>query len=273
MKKLGILVIALAMLSVGFAMADPGMKPVPETQGISTSTSITGTGNLESSTELQWTITNLEPLGDVPPLDATESGSTYYANAYMEKTMNHASGDVGYNKELDVETAAVGTGLTNVQTTKIITFESASSRLTSEESIFIDGAGIAYAEPDTPIMCPFSAPEEGFTNPAFCNRAEAGSYIDMTVANVRTSADTRFIMPVADDKVELNYDIVVTDLEEVPSLGQADAYMEVVIREGRKTAKYPTGMFEEIKYTDSTSVFGAILFFEKDMHYESSPTR
>ena len=95
MKKLGILATALAMLSVGFAMADPGMKPVPETQGISTSTSIQGVGNLETSTTLMMTVSNAEPLGDIPPLDPQVSGSTYYVSAYEESTMNHGSGVVG----------------------------------------------------------------------------------------------------------------------------------------------------------------------------------
>ncbi len=274
MKILRILLIILAMLSVGFAMADPGMKPVPETQGISTSTSIKGVGNLETSTTLMIIGSSGEPLGDIPPLDSQVSGSTYYVNAYEEKSMNLGSGVVGYTKELDIETGAVGTGLSNVKSTRIITFDGGStSRLTSEESMFIAGSGMPYAEGDNPSICPFSGSEGGFSNPAFCNQAEAGSYIDMTVANVRTSTDSRFIVSSADSGVELNYDIVVTDLEGAPSTGGAEAYIKVIIREGRNSATYPTGMFEELKYSDSTSIFGDIMFFEKDMSYVSSPTR
>ncbi len=277
MKKLGILVITLAVLCVGFAMADPGMKPVPETQGISTFTIVDGVGNLETSTELSIEITNRQDLGEVPPLDDGVDGSTYYAAGYSEDTGNELAGSVEYTKELDVETDAVGAGLSNVKTNKIIMYEgtSVASRITSDEDIFVDGAGIAYAGTDSPSLCPFSGAttDEGSSNPAFCNFAGAGSYIDMSYANVRTSADTRFIIDEADDMVELNYDIEVFPKEGVPSYGGASAYLDVTIREGRNDADDKTGMFEEIEYYDSTSVFGYIFDFSKDMHYESAPTR
>jgi hypothetical protein len=50
MRKLAIMVIALALLVTGFAMADRGIPPVPETQGIVTSTSANVVGNFASST-------------------------------------------------------------------------------------------------------------------------------------------------------------------------------------------------------------------------------
>ncbi len=106
--------------------------------------------------------------------------------------------------------------------------------------------------------------------PSYCNRVEAGSYIDMTVANVVTTSETRFIVPDADDKVELNYGITVTDLEGLSSIGEAAAYMEVVIHEGRNSSAILGDMFEEIRYTDSTSIFGSLMFFNKNMHYESA---
>ena len=51
MKKLAIMIIALALLT-GFAMADRGLPPVPETQGIVTSTTIDAVGNFASATEI-----------------------------------------------------------------------------------------------------------------------------------------------------------------------------------------------------------------------------
>ncbi len=278
MKKLGILVITLAVLAVGFAMADPGMKPVPETQGISTFTVVEGTGNLETSTTLEIQISNVEQLGLIPPLHEladVEAGSTVYSAGYDEDTGNELAGDLMYTKEMDIETDAVGAGLSNIKTNKIIEYEgiSVASRITSDENIYVDGMGLAWEEDASPNLCPFAAAEEGFTNPAFCNRVQSGSYIDMSIANVRTSADTRFIIDNSDDMVELNYDIEVDMLDGGPSIGGAEAYIKGVLREGRMVKDYPTGMFEEIEFEDSTSVFGWILDFGKDMHYESSPTR
>jgi hypothetical protein len=60
MKKTTFLALSLGLLimATGFAMADRGIDPVPETQGITTSTTIDAVGNFKSSTELAWTTTS-----------------------------------------------------------------------------------------------------------------------------------------------------------------------------------------------------------------------
>ncbi|NYT08219.1 MAG: hypothetical protein GKC05_08210, partial [Methanomicrobiales archaeon] len=57
MKKIALCAIALIVLT-GCALADRGIDPVPETQGIVTSTSVNLVGNFGSATELQWRITD-----------------------------------------------------------------------------------------------------------------------------------------------------------------------------------------------------------------------
>jgi len=124
------------------------------------------------------------------------------------------------------------------------------------------------------MICPF-APDMAFIFPAYCNRAEAGSTIDMTVANVRTTSTDRFVMPSADHPVELNHDIrvseVVTDL---PSIGSASAYMDVLIQENydEYEDEGPT-LSERIEFSEETAVDGDITLFEKLMHYESGMVR
>ncbi|QQR70267.1 MAG: hypothetical protein IPI71_06100 [Methanolinea sp.] len=56
MKKLGILVIALALLVVGLAMAEPGIPQVREVQGLSTSTTVIGVGNFNAASSVQMSI-------------------------------------------------------------------------------------------------------------------------------------------------------------------------------------------------------------------------
>jgi hypothetical protein len=266
MKKFAIMVIALALLVTGFAMADPGIKPVPETQGISTSTTVDAVGNIASDTDLQWLITDTVDVRDITALDGT-----VYSSSYSEKTQSHGIGLVLYDKETDVETAAVIAGLSNVEATKQIAFAGIDgARIVSSDKIFVDGAGTYDEAAPEKIICPFYDPD-GADLPTFCNRAEAGSTIDMTIANVRTTSNDRFIMPAGDYQVELNHDILVSELvEDLPSMGTASAYMNVLIQESRADSD---DMFEKITFVEETTVTGDISTFEKLMHYESGIVR
>jgi hypothetical protein len=87
-------------------------------------------------------------------------------------------------------------------------------------------------------------------------------------------------MASGDHPVELNHDLVVTELvEDLPSMGTASAFMEVLIQESRtQTAPFPTNITattlqERIEFTEETTVSGDITSFEKLMHYESGIVR
>ncbi len=272
MKKIAIIVIAVAFLT-GFAMADPGIPPVPETQGIVTSTSIDGVGNLASATELQWRITYpYTGLPDIPPLGAP---NRIYESTYTEDTQSHGVGLVFYDKELDVETSGQISGQWNIEATKQIAFVGVDgAHLVSSDNIMIDGAGQIGLFTNETYICPFVEDVSSRLTP-FCNRAEAGSTIDMTVANVRTTTTDRFIMPSGDHPVELNHDIRVTELvADVPSVGMASAYMDVLIQESRSPETGPaTVLMERLEFSEETSFDGAITLFEKLMHYESGMVR
>jgi hypothetical protein len=180
-----------------------------------------------------------------------------------------------YDKELDVETSGQITGQWNIEAVKELAFVGVDgARVTSSDVIFVDGAATPGQTVDF-VICPFAA-DVTTVFPTFCNRAEAGSTIDMTVANVRTTSTDRFVMPSADHTVELNHDILVTELiEDLPSMGTASAYMEVLIQEDNvgTEAEDPVSMKERIEFTEETTVSGDITTFEKLMHYESGMVR
>jgi hypothetical protein len=208
MRKFGIMVIALALLVTGFAMADRGIDPVPETQGIVTSTSANVVGNFASATEIQWRITdNTAGLSKVPPLVAP---AAIYESTYTEDTQSHGVGLMLYDKEMDVETSGQISGQWNIEATKQIAF------------IGIDGA---YVVSTDNIM------------------------VDGAAMNRVTE--------------------LVTD---VPSVGFASAYMDVLIQEAGAGNANAT-LLERIEFHEETSVDGVITLFDKLMHYESGMVR
>ncbi|MCE5299037.1 MAG: hypothetical protein MUE45_01235 [Methanoregulaceae archaeon] len=271
MKKLAIMVIALVLLT-GYAMADRGIPQVPETQGIVTSTTIDAVGNFASASEIQWRITT-DPAG-LPTIPPLAEDFAIYESTYQEDTASNGVGLILYDKELDVETSNQITGQWNIEATKELAFVGIDgARVTSSDVIFVDGAAEDYWTEDF-VICPF-ATDVSEIFPTFCNRAEAGSTIDMTVANVRTTSTDRFVMSSADHTVELNHDILVTELiEDLPSMGTASAYMEVLIQEaGAAEDGTEDSLKERIEFSEETTITGDITTFEKLMHYESGMVR
>jgi hypothetical protein len=266
MKKLAVVFIAMALF-VGFAMADRGIDPVPETQGIVTSTTIDAVGNFASASELQWRITD-DPDG-LPSIPDLSYDAAIYESVYTEDTASNGVGLILYDKELDVETSGQITGQWNIEAVKELAFVGVDgARVVSSDVIFVDGAAVPDATTDF-VICPFAA-DVTTVFPTYCNRAEAGSTIDMTVANVRTTSTDRFVTTSSDHTVELNHDILVTEvIEDLPSMGTASAYMEVLIQEARGDPFDPTTLMERIEFTEETTITGDITTFEKLMHYES----
>jgi hypothetical protein len=289
MKKTIILMFIGCILVCGCALADVGIPAVPETQGIDTSTSVNAVGNFASATEIQWRTTNAPGgLPDIPPLDTPASG--IYESTYTEDTQSHGTGLMLYDKELDVETSDQITGQWNIEATKQIAFIGIDgAHVVSSDAIMVDGASNPYFTRFVAV-CPFAPAVTTFT-PTYCNRAEAGSTIDMTVANARTTTTDRFVMSIGSQpnpatgsgNVELNHDIRVAELvADVPSSGLATAYMDVLVQEARGYTgennfngnghPYST-LMERIEFSEETSADGAITLFEKMMHYESGIVR
>ncbi|MDD5685083.1 MAG: hypothetical protein PHR63_05010 [Methanoregulaceae archaeon] len=281
MKKFVYIFVIFTLLS-GIALADPGIPAVPETQGIDISTTVYAIGNFASSSDMQWMITNDDKgLSDIPPLDVIFA--TAYQSTYSEDTSSNGNGLIYYDKELDVETSDQLSGQFNIEATKEIAFVGIDgARITSADNIFVDGAATRYLT-DQVILCPF-ATYDTTVIPSYCNSAEAGSLIDMSVANVRTTSTDRFVVPSGDSPVELNHDILVTGFAtDMPSQGIASTDMDVLILEGSGYFKtfdmeriillYPDVAMERIEFSEATDVNGDISNFEKLMHYESSIRR
>ncbi len=277
MKKLGIMVVALALLVVGMGVADPGVPKVNEVQGLRTSTTVIAAGNFNSESSVDWTISAGEDaLTEVPPVD----NSVIYQTVYTEDTQNSEVGYISYDKDLDVQTGNKVSGQYNVKAVKQITYlgVDASSVLTNDY-LMLDGAGENYGTIGDKLMCPFGS---GVQAPSFCNKVETGSAMNLKVANLNTQMGDRFVMKAADSGVEIFNNVGVGSYAaDLPSKGSVSAFIKGSIKEGgRETApeelqgteeEYESAedLYETIVFSDSTSVSGDISTFAKAMSYSS----
>jgi len=306
MKKFACIMIIFITLVCGFAIADSGVDPVPETQGIIIATTLDAVGNFASTTDIQWRITSDDNgLANQPPLGDPLRGETtvviadlddlndpvLYSSTYTEDTYSNGIGLIAYDKNMDVETSAQLAGQWNIEAEKQLSFLGIDGvRVYSDESIMVDGvANCTYPVGDK-MLCVFAGQQIGQVSgvfPAFCNYASAGSTVDMTVANVRTTSMDRFIVPSSDTSVELEHDILVTELVDgLPSMGTVSAYMDVLIMEARgvsavieeqgqgeyEVISVDSPLMERIEFNEQTSVTGDITVFDKQMNYNSMYT-
>ena len=306
MKKFGIMVIALAMVVVGMAMADPGIPAVREVQGLSTSTTVIAMGNFNSASSVNLQIiTGNASLSDIPPLaDGCDSSmdGILYQSVYTEDTQNSEFGYVSYDKDLAVSTGNKISGEYNVQAVKQITYLGidASSVLTNDY-MMVDGAGEDYGTIGQKTICPFGSTTA--KAPSFCNIVETGSAMNLKVANLNTQMGDRFIMKSADPGVEIYNNVGVgAYAADVPSKGSVSAFIKGSIKEGGRdlvksypmyldkefddedgtwdngdaTYAYTKEAAEELTMTmvfsESTSVSGDITTFAKGMSYTSKMT-
>jgi hypothetical protein len=261
-----ILLIGLFVLATGIAMADPGISATTETQGITITTSIIAVGNFYSNSDIAWkTTTSGGGLTGVPPL----SDGALYQAVYTEDTMSNGVGQIWYDKSLSLDTGEQLNGQSNIEATKQLAFIGYDgAQVHSDEYIMVSGSGNPAATNDAAI-CVFAGSASD-TIPAFCNRVEAGSSIDMSVVNMRTSTNARFIVPSADTPTALNHNIRVDELDGEPSIGKVSAFMQGIIQEGRGSK---AAAFENIEFTESVSIDGEIHLFDKNMGYISGVKR
>jgi hypothetical protein len=275
MKKLGILVIALALLVVGLAMAEPGVPPVNEVQGLSTSTTVIAAGNFNAATSVQ--INDLATYGDdegdtTSLADLTPlADAVYYTSLYTEDTQNAEVGYVSYDKDLDVSTAAKTLGQYNIQAVKQITYLGVdASSIITNDYMLLDGAGDGYGTLGEQLICPFGSMTTDAPN--FCNRIETGSNMNLKVANLNTQMADRFIMKSADPGVTIVNNVGVSSYaSDLPSQGSVSAYIKGSIKEGGRdqAGEDDDALYETVVFSDSTGVSGSITTFAKGMSYTS----
>jgi len=190
MKKWIIVLVTLALLA-GFAQADRGIDPTPETQGIGTMTTISAVGTFQSRSDLSISSTDdLKGLNGIPPLeysgddgeitiiiDGEEDmdgltalgqvdGAAVYNAIYTEDTLSNGQGVIQYTKILDVDTSAKTTGQSNIEAFKQISYSGGNTgNVLSDETIAVDG--IAKADPmfrfGLGILTPAPDPASGCT--------------------------------------------------------------------------------------------------------------
>ncbi len=278
MKKLTILVIALSLLVIGMAMADPGIPKVNEVQGLRTSTTVIAAGNFNAESSVDWTISTLVPITGIPGedwgyVDAQDAGKTIYQTVYTEDTQNSEVGYISYDKDLDVQTGNKVSGQYNVKAVKQITYLGVdASSVVTNDYLMLDGAGL-FGETER-LICPFA---DDHMYPTFCNKVETGSAMNLKVANLNTQLGDRFVMKAADPGVEIFNNVAVSSYAtDLPSKGSVSAYIKGSIKESGRLSDLG-GPFEEvvgspyetITFSDSTAISGDISTFAKAMSYNS----
>jgi hypothetical protein len=122
------------------------------------------------------------------------------------------------------------------------------------------------------MICPFVGDDAMIG--AFCNTVETGSTFIMSVANVATTANNRFISASGDSPVETNYHVLVTEYTPgVPSKGSVIAFIRGTINEGGPGGEGRIGednLAGESSFEDRTEINGEIYLFDKQMHYDSA---
>jgi len=310
MKKFGIIVIALALVVVGMAMAEPGIPPVREVQGLTITSTIVGTGNFNQASSVRIDIAKGNAsLTEVPPLadgcSATRDG-VMYQSVYTEDSQNTGVGYITADKDLDVSTGAKILGEDNIKAVKQYTYIGAdASSLITNDYMMIDGAGEDYGFIGENTICPFGSMTS--EAPTFCNVVETGSNMNLKIANLNTQMADRFIMKSADPGVAISNSVGVSSYAaDVPSSGSVTAWIRGSIKEGGRdtVTVYPAyaidnlfpdylfdqyaglyydgtpiyGKMEEsandlymtMVFSDSTSMSGSINSFAKGMSYKSS---
>ena len=187
MKYVLLFLVTLGLIT-GLSMADTGVDPVPETQGIVTSTTIDMIGNFASASDLQWRITDdWYGLDGLPVEDPDEHlEGDYYQSVYSEETQSNGIGLIAYDKELDVETGGQISGQWNIEAGKELSFVGTDgARVLSTDIILVDGISYAMESIPEQYLCLFAGDDFWLWPGTYCNYGESGSTIDMTVANVR----------------------------------------------------------------------------------------
>jgi hypothetical protein len=305
MRKSGIFLLTISLLLIGMVAADPAIPKVNEVQGLSTSTTVIAAGNFNGASSVDLTISSVVPITGIPGPEWTNDtatfappanlGATIYQTVYTEDTQNSEVGFISYDKDLDVSTGNKASGQYNVQAVKQITYLGVdASSLVTNDYMLLDGAGWPDLAGDR-MICPFAtgfsaSPVPGATiefpyiYPAFCNRVETGSSMNLKVADLNTQMADRFIMKAADAGVTIQNNVGVSSYAaDLPSKGSVSAYIRGSIREGGRLMDVdienppsmedtygPFGdLYETVTFSDSTGISGDISTFAKTMSYTS----
>jgi hypothetical protein len=275
MKKLGIFIIALAVLVVmtGVVAAERNDPATPEIQGISTATSIQAQGTVTETDSLAWTLAaNMTPgmgnqmaVGIGAPL--TDS-KVQYTTGYND-ALSAVSGQTTFAKTMAVSTANKIADQSNVAAHTDLQFIAIDTgRATRSEDILIDGVANSTSTREA-ILCPFASATSAVI-PPYCNIVQAGSAIDTTLTSTVTNANDRFVGTDSTFPIALNYNIAakgitLSDGTSSPMIGSASAYFKVHIQDARNNT---TTKSEDLVYSETATASGLINAFSKGFAYQ-----
>ena len=319
MDKFAILAIVMLIMAVGLVLADDPVPATSETQGISTSTAVNVLGSMTEEDSVSW-ITSSKDLRDNPPLDEWyeeelyEVWLTFYPNhqppfdiefdrksvdseperqatmSYTETTLSD-NGYSEYDAVTGLDTAAKTANQDNFAADRqldFITSPDALGRLTTSESILLDGASQGSNATER-LLCPFTHPSDDII-PAYCNVIEMGSSFSGSSVSMVTSAGERHIAASADVPVAMDY---TTGLS---GTGSAESHINAHIMEGKSAGwvelyqflldvdlepltlharEYYKEYIEQhlavdLTYSEKTTASGQIESFSKSMSYQSN---
>jgi len=272
MKKLGFLIITLAMLvaMVGFVAADRNDPAVPEIQGISTATSMSAQGTVTETDSLAWTLASndstQQAIGIGAPLaDSQVQYTTGYNAAY-----SGVSGQTTYVKSMAVSTGNKIADQSNVAASTNIQYIAIDTgRATNSEDLLLDGVANSTSTASA-ILCPFASSTSAVI-PPYCNIVQAGSSFDSTLTSTVTNANERFVGTDSGAPVVLNYNvaskgITLADGTSSPMIGSAAAYLKVHIQEARNSS---TTKSQDLVYSETSTASGLISGFGKSFSYQN----
>ena len=235
-------------------------------------------GNFNAESSVDWTISLFEPIPGIPGSTGKPwggEGETIYQTVYTEDTQNSEVGYISYDKDLDLQTGNKVSGQYNVKAVKQITYLGVdASSLVTNDYLMLDGAGWSDNADDR-LICPFAG---STVYPAFCNKVETGSAMNLKVANLNTQMGDRFVMKASDSGVEIFNNVGVSSYaSDLPSKGSVSAYMKGSIREGGRASDVHAAnseqefhnLYESVTFSDSTAISGDISTFAKSMSYQS----
>jgi len=188
MKKIMIAVLALSVLCMftGVAMAAYLPNETPETQTITTITSVKCLGTVFESESVTISDTNQAGPGEPPLANKEVQSLSSYSTSLLA-----GNGYTEYDKSVEVDTSNMAANEYNIETATVL--EYSGNGAVFDESILEEGASTGDSNKGKTVLCPFGNNEPAA---AFCNRAMAttnfmGDNLDLiSTANSRSIAKT-----------------------------------------------------------------------------------
>lgn len=192
--------------------------------------------------------------------------------SYKDSSMTNG-GHFVMNKNVDFDSRNKANGLNNLETQKVLTYNSIDgSHMVGEEEYTLSVAG-SGSNSDDNIRCVFSQGGQSAL-PSFCNIVSAkSSLINMNSAQISSKGGVRAVAGSYDIPAELNYQIAVTP-DASTGNGFAEGTVQTVFAGSIMEARDGSGenwnkTSAENSWKDSTSVSGGIKNFQKSFGYKS----